>query len=299
MVDFNKKLEELRRKKALKNQKTQPELSKEQETMSIESNLPEVIESNLPAVMSSDMFEADAGDGVAYGMTDVAIPFISVLQTISPQCKKVHAKYVKGAEEGMLYNTVTGQLYDGASGIEIIQGAYEKVWIEWKPRSLGGGFVGVFQPGDPIISTTTRNEKNEAILANGNELKETAQYFILVKDPETGDYGQAMLSLTKSNLKVSRTWNSLTSALRMKNKEGKSFAPPVYAYRYCLSAALQSKGDQTWYTFRVENVGPVQDRTTYEAAKKFSADVRIGQVKVNHDAVAEGGASDSTEDLPF
>ena len=59
------------------------------------------------------MFAGDAGRGLENVDKDCfAIPFLTILQSGSPQCKKSDGAYIKGAEEGMLFNTVTKDLYD-------------------------------------------------------------------------------------------------------------------------------------------------------------------------------------------
>ena len=47
---------------------------------------------------------------------DFAIPFIRIIQSGSPQTKKADGKYVKGAEEGDIINTVSNQITGGESG---------------------------------------------------------------------------------------------------------------------------------------------------------------------------------------
>ena len=66
--------------------------------------------------------EASAGD--------YAIPFLRVLQSMSPQLKKSDGKYIQGAEEGNLFNTVSEAVYDGTEGVTIIPCAYKKKFIE-------------------------------------------------------------------------------------------------------------------------------------------------------------------------
>ena len=61
---------------------------------------------------------------------DYAIPFVRVLQSGSPQLKKNHAKYIEGASQGMLFNTVSNAVYDGDEGILVIPCAYTKKYIE-------------------------------------------------------------------------------------------------------------------------------------------------------------------------
>ena len=52
-------------------------------------------------------FEADAGQGLNMTQDDLALPFLKVLGQLSPECNKRDAKHVKGAEPGMIINTVT------------------------------------------------------------------------------------------------------------------------------------------------------------------------------------------------
>ncbi len=49
--------------------------------------------------------------------SDFSIPFLAIFQAGSPQIKKKGGEYVEGAEEGMLYNTATGEIYDGDAGV--------------------------------------------------------------------------------------------------------------------------------------------------------------------------------------
>ena len=58
------------------------------------------------------------GDDVSKGfenMTqdDMALPFVRILGQLSPQVTDGDAKYIEGAKPGMIYNTVTSELYDG------------------------------------------------------------------------------------------------------------------------------------------------------------------------------------------
>ena len=85
---------------------------------------------------SSDIIPFDddllsAGTGLEEaGADDYAIPFLRVLQSMSPQLKKSDGKYIQGAEEGMFFNTVTESIYDGTEGVSIIPCAYKKKYIE-------------------------------------------------------------------------------------------------------------------------------------------------------------------------
>ena len=59
------------------------------------------------------IFEKDANAGLKnLGMDDLAIPFLRILSDTSPQIKKRDPLYIEGAESGMIYNTLTKEIYD-------------------------------------------------------------------------------------------------------------------------------------------------------------------------------------------
>ena len=85
--------------------------------------------------LAINMFEADANGGAQnIEQEDLALPFLKVLGQLSPEINKKNGRYVEGAEPGMILNSVTKKLYDGDKGINVIPCAYERKYLEWKPR---------------------------------------------------------------------------------------------------------------------------------------------------------------------
>ena len=70
---------------------------------------------------------------------DMALPFVRILGQLSPQVTDGDAKYIEGAKPGMIYNTVTSELYDGKKGIKVIPCYYKKDYPEWSDRGDGPG----------------------------------------------------------------------------------------------------------------------------------------------------------------
>ena len=63
----------------------------------------EVTKKTNSDVALAGMFEADKAGGMdQMGMEDFAMPFLRVLGQLSPETNKRDAKYVEGAEPGML-----------------------------------------------------------------------------------------------------------------------------------------------------------------------------------------------------
>ena len=73
------------------------------------------------AGLPSNIFEEDAAKGLGkIGQEDLALPFLKILGQLSPEVNKRDGKYVEGAEPGMIFNSVSGDLYDGVKGIDVI-----------------------------------------------------------------------------------------------------------------------------------------------------------------------------------
>ena len=131
--------------------------------------------------------------------SDLIIPRISIVQALSPERKKTDPAYIEGAEEGMMFNTVTRELYQGA--ILVIPVYYRLEFLLWKIRKEGGGFRGVY-PNRETAYEAARE------LTETTELQDTAQQFCLVSSDSGETWSEAVLSMAKSNMSVSRQWNS-------------------------------------------------------------------------------------------
>ena len=69
-------------------------------------------ESTAVANIMDDLYEA-AGQGMeTIGADDMQIPFLRILQPLSPQLIKTDPKFIKGASAGDIFNTVTGDYWD-------------------------------------------------------------------------------------------------------------------------------------------------------------------------------------------
>jgi len=87
-----------------------------------------------------DFLKADFGKNTGMErveQSDILLPRLSVCQALSPQKRKSHSTYIEGLQEGMLFNTVTQQIY--GEEIEIIPLFFFKNRIKFNPIDLGGG----------------------------------------------------------------------------------------------------------------------------------------------------------------
>lgn len=84
-------------------------------------------------------------------------PALNIIQMISNELVKADPKYIEGAAPGMLYNTVTRELYDGEEGVVLIPLEVRKYFTEWMPNQ--GGFVAKYDTKEEMEAS--RSSEND------------------------------------------------------------------------------------------------------------------------------------------
>ncbi len=188
----------------------------------------------------------DAGAGFE-GTTgaDLSVPFLSILQSNSPQ---VEDNDPKGAKSGMLFNTVTREMVGGDDGLVLLPCHKELAYVEWVPRDSGGGFVGLHDPnGDVVRKAIEDNDGNRIgkLKVGDNDLIETHYVYGLILDEEGEEtYGFAVVSFSSTKIKPFRDW--ITAMYTLKGK------PPMFANRARIRTVKQKNDYGTFYNFRVD-----------------------------------------------
>ena len=232
------------------------------------------------AQLPANVFEEDAAKGLGnIGQQDLALPFLKILGQLSPEVNKRDGKYVEGAEPGMIFNSVSGELYDGVKGIDVIPCFYKLEYIEWKDRGEGlGAPIAIYDSSSDIMSKTKPDANYKDRLPNGNYIEKTASHFVIVSgdSPST-----ALISMKSTQLKISRKWNSMMSGIKMKGANG-MFTPASFSHIYKLKTTQMSNDKGTWFGWEVSKVGPVTEKGLYDQAKGFSDSISKGSVKAKH-----------------
>lgn len=228
----------------------------------------------------------DTGAGFEEAGKDAyAIPFITVLQDLSPQVKPKMAGYVQGAKPGMFFHTVSQELF---TEVTLVPCYYSQVHIEWIPRDKGGGFVAAHPANTPLVRTTIR-DGGKNILPNGHELMDTRQHFVLLVRPD-GSMDEALVALKSTQLKYSRRWMSNQRAAVIE-VDGKLITPPAFAWAYTFGVVEEANDEGSWWSWDLKGRERVTDATVYRRAKAFNATMKQGAVKVNYDELQTQGAS--------
>jgi len=241
----------------------------------------------LSADLLDDMM-LDAGEGAAFSADEMQIPFVRLLQALSPQLNKKKAEYIEGASSGDAFNNVTGQYWDGEKGITVIPCYQTTKYLEFTPREMGGGFRGEINPNNPVLQQTTRSGSKE-ILPNGNELVKSDQHFCLIVD-EDGGFQPAVIDMKSTQLKVSRRWKTQIAMQKVTLPDGRKVTPPVFATMWKLRSVEESNDQGSWSNWAVEKVGLVEDRDLYQEARTFRKSIEAGEVKAAPDEHEQSAA---------
>ena len=252
----------------------------------------------LPAELElmNDIFD-NAGEGASFDSSEMQIPFVRLLQALSPQLNKKKPEYIEGAASGDAFNNVTNEYWDGEAGIEVIVCFQTTKYLEFVPRDMGGGFKGEIAPNNPVIQQVVRQGGKE-VMPNGNELVKSDQHFCLLLDGE-GGYQPVVIDMKSTQLKVSRRWKTQIAMQKIKNpKTGQMITPPVFATVWKLRSVEESNDQGSWSNWAVERVGLVEDRNLFQEAKAFRESIAAGEVK----AQAEDhppAAPEADDEIPF
>jgi len=236
---------------------------------------------------------ADAGfDNV--DSKSLALPFLKVLGQLSPQVTQGDSQFMADARAGMIYNTVTDELYDGQKGIQVIPCYYKLEYIEWRDRGQEGSSapINVYAADSDIMSKTTRGDDGKDRLENGNYIEETASHYVMVVEEEKSS--TALITMKSTQRKKSKKWNSMMMSLRQKKKDGKGFFKPApFTQVYTLKTVLEKNNLGSWFGWEIEHIGQAGSEETIKAAYEFYTTCKKGAVRVNH------GKEEQVEKSPF
>lgn len=242
-----------------------------------------VKEENIPAPVYD---EADVGSGFEEADGDAfAVPFLRILQAGSPQCKRSEGAYIKGAEEGMILNTVSQEVLDGDKGITVVPAMYQRQFIEWQLREAGGGLVAVHAPDPALLASCEKDDKGRDILPNGNQLVDTRNHYVILVN-EDGSTTPAIITFSSTQMKKSRQWMSMMQQKRVVIG-GVPKQAPMFANAYELTTVPEANDKGSWFGWRIGSSSKVTDAEVVNAARAIREAVSTGQAKADLDGAAQ------------
>ncbi len=224
----------------------------------------------------------DAEEDLGFGKDDVAIPFLRILQTNSPQVNRKNGKYVEDAESGQFFNSATQKTFSGDAGLFTVPVHFERQATLWLPRGeggSGGGFVAQIPlaVAEELLKHTTKSPKGKdqtpplsetqvkSMDPNNTrpiigletpkvcEVVISAMYYMLIVDKNDPGWNEPVaFPLTSTQMKKSRTWNALIKNARLPNPSGVgSYRPAMFAYCYKLTTVPEQNAQGEWMGVRI------------------------------------------------
>ena len=244
-------------------------------------------ETNVVEFDDSILLE-DAGAGQEnMSQEDMMIPRLSILQDGSAQVKKRDGAYVEGAEVGMILDNVAKVALDGEKGIEVIPISYRRAHIEWKKDR--GGLVADHGSDSSCLESCSRGDKGEYFTDEGNEIVPTGEYFVFMINKD-GSHTPAVLSMSKSQLKKARQWNTMMNRLQIV-ANGQQINPAMFWTSYQLTTVPEQNDQGAWFGWSIkmnhdaDSGGIIKKlkngKEIYLAARNFKAQVAQCEVKVS------------------
>lgn len=269
------------------------------------SNTPAKADETSKEVGAAFDYGEMAGVGMEnIGAEDVSIPFLGIVQDNSPQRKPKKEKYIEGCEVGDLFNSVTLELLPRP--LYLVPCYKEHLYIEWKPRSEGGGFVAAHSVDSPVVREAKQQNPGARIplTPEGNELKETFQLYCLILDsPDATESGRPIvLSFTSTKIKSYK--RIMTPIRTYKPKNGKT--PPLFANVLKVDTFDDSNSKGDFKGYRIEFAKGDMESTLLNPETHMSLmregfalkkAVEGGAVKADHNSTADN--SDEDEETPF
>lgn len=218
--------------------------------------------------------------------TDLGLPILNIIQTGSAEFdttnKKHEEKKIEGCQPGDVFLISKRMLV--SRPISFVPIWKDTLYVEWKSRNSGGGFVGTHQLTIAADVNYTK-EGNKEFLGD-NELHYTTYFFGIVKiDEET--FEKVVIPFKSTQLKKARTMSAMINQFMEGMgyaEQGEEFAkwadvkPSFFARSFRLNTKLEDKGDDTWFGWNIDVekvLHPEEDGPLLELAAISQAEAKV------------------------
>lgn len=256
-----------------------------------------------------------ASDGFDYGeyahagfegttINDLSIPFINVLQPMSPE---VADQQIEGARVGDLLNSVTKEILK--QPLIVIPVYKEAAVVEWVPRTKGGGLVDRHELDSQVFKEAIAKNGGSRIPPKdadgkrisfkspaGNDLVETYYVYCLIMD-ETGteSEGYCVLSFSSTKIKVHKDW--MTSMYTIKGR------PPIFANRCKISTIKENRDSGMSFNYKITPmndswrtslIDPNENMALLKEAKDFGDMIEQGLARADFESISKNGPDEES-----
>lgn len=252
--------------------------------------------------------------GVSTDANDGVVPYLAILQDMSPQVKKRDPEYVPGAEVGMILNTATKQLYaaddkqaeeTGLPRLVFQPCAFDHCIVEWIPRNEGGGFVARHPLVDGSVEKTCLElggrqvpdpqDPKKKIWKTGDgkhDLIDTRYFFGHIIGAD-GDIEPAVISFSSTGHGPAREWMTMIKNFKLV-KNGVKVVADSWMKKYVVGTKPKNNKKGDFFLAAIADGGIVADANIRAAGKKLNASFEAGSIRAGEDVGGESEAGDSS-----
>lgn len=251
------------------------------------------------ALVANAAYADFAGQGFEHQSSDdYSIPFITVLQGLSPQLQDNDA-----LKQGMIFNTVTGEAFSGKDGIAFVPASTRHEFIEFKPREAGGGFVGRHEINSEVVADAKAKsvEYGKYHTPEGNELIETFAVYGVVIDGD-GNTVDAVIAFSGTKIKKYKAWMTKAKTIQLDIGGGRRISAPLFSHRYRLKTVSEKNAKGSYYNWDIafdgENAVAARlspDDPLFQQAYHLKGLLDSGAARANYEAGAASSTSGDAE----
>ena len=243
---------------------------------------------------------------------DYQIPYFNILSKGAPQLEEDDGKYIQCAKLGQIFNTVTNKVYDSLLVLPVY---YRRRFVEWAERGEGSGApINIHTPEQfqkfQMDGKVVRGDDNKERFVGKPDtyIENTAEHYVIVLEGN-GAWSKAIIKMKSTQLKKSRTWNSLMSNQR--RVEGDEiYQPKDFARAYTLSTVKEKNAKGSWHGWVItenkwiDELGLVNVQAIIEDATQFEKSIHTGDIEItptrdDDKSSPKGESSQSGDDIPF
>jgi hypothetical protein len=247
-------------------------------------------------------YEEDAGAGFEnQTQEDYVIPRIRILGSQSPEVLAHQDEENSAFRPGMLYNATRQLLVKGREGFDFVPVCTEHKFVEFIPRTKGGGFVDQYTLDDPLIVKCRREQEfgEYSNPANGNDITEIFELFMLELDAN-GDPAPASFGFKSTAIRPYRDFMTRARGLVVTLPDGRKITKlPLFSHCYNFKTEKKTGGENVWHIPDISFAGGTApdsrvspSSTLYAAARELRDSVAAGRLRADTSALRTEGEGD-------
>lgn len=236
--------------------------------------------------------------GLSTNVDDRGVPLLYIAQKGSPQLDKKQDKYIEGLEFGDVFNNLTGEAYSAEKdGVLLLPCFFRANWNKWTPRDAGGGFHGSEPRDTPLLRQarpwedpkTGKVRRDILELPDGDQLVMTHHYFCI--NAET--WSPVIVPMSSTQLGPSRKTQALIDSQKIQ-VNGRIMPQPAFWNMWRFKTVYKDDGDNQWYLWSPEIVGPNEDVNLRLLCREFALACIRNEVNISSPVAEETSTREET-----